>query len=237
MRFAIVIAYLFAACLVQSSDAFWFAKTWSAYQAYQAGDVEQAKQLFVDAVITDQQDWRALFNLGTIALNQEQYDDAVCHFEKTIVLNPDHEESRRRLEIAKKMRDQKKQEEQKKNQDQEKKEKENQEKDKNNKPSCAEAPAGKQNGQQEQQKQQQENKNEQENKKNSESGKKQACPPESAKSDMSAGALAKAEDVDRRRREIFTQLDKFDQQMQKQMMQVAIAQSDAQQNGQYENNW
>lgn len=82
-----------------------------AQQLHHAGAVDEAKKVYAQQVVADFHDWRALYNLGTIALNQKQYADAVADFEKVVTLQPDNQEARRRLEIARKLRDEEKKKE------------------------------------------------------------------------------------------------------------------------------
>jgi Ca-activated chloride channel family protein len=96
--------------------------TYQAYQAYEQGNVQTAVELFGACAAQNQHDWHSLYNLGTIALNQEQYTEAIKHFEKVLELQPEHDSARERLTYARRRAEEQQQKkEQQQKQDQQKK--------------------------------------------------------------------------------------------------------------------
>lgn len=226
-------------------DTYTFFDTWSAYKSYEAGDTEQAQEKFATVIINNPQEWRALYNLGTIALNEQLYDDAVCHFEKTVAINPDHAQARERLEIARKLRDEQKEQERQQQKDKEQKDKEEQ--DKENK-------ENQQNSDQKQEKQEQQKQKEQKNNqaqqqeqqkqqksdaqkdsklqeeqanKTAQERKQEAVEKEKQAQDKKSAEQHARKKYSEQTEAVFAQLDKLDQQMQKQMMQANIRQADS----------
>lgn len=90
-------------------------------QAYAAGDAEKARTLLGAAVARNNQDWRSLVNLGTISFNEQNYHDALKHFDAALALNDQCQEARERRELARKLL-----EEQEKNKQEQEKEQERQ---------------------------------------------------------------------------------------------------------------
>lgn len=87
--------------------------TYQAYQTYEQGNVQKAVELFGSCVAQNPHDWYSLYNLGTIALNQEHYTEAIKHFEKALELQPEHDSTRERLAYARRReQERQKQEEQ-----------------------------------------------------------------------------------------------------------------------------
>ena len=67
-----------------------------ACQAYERNDVNGARELFGATAACDTKNWKALFNLGTIALNEQEYEDAIKYFDKVLEIRPDCKEANRR---------------------------------------------------------------------------------------------------------------------------------------------
>lgn len=98
--------------------AYPFCDTYNAYMSYQAGAIDKAEEQYASLAANALDDWRPLYNLGTIALNRQKYPEAVTHLEKALALDPENKTIQERLTIAKKLRDaQKQQQNQDPNQD------------------------------------------------------------------------------------------------------------------------
>jgi len=109
-------------------DAFALFPTYAAYQAYEKGDYALARQKFGALVADNPHDWQALFNLGTISLQEKKFEDAIRHFEKSLHEYPDNPEAQSRLKIAQEQlqQQQQQQKEQQNQQDQNNQQKEQQ---------------------------------------------------------------------------------------------------------------
>jgi tetratricopeptide (TPR) repeat protein len=104
--------------------------TYQAQQAYARNDVQKARECLGAAVACDTNNWRALFNLGTIALNECEYVDAIKHFDKVLEINPHLQEARDRRDAADKLQKEKdRAEEEKQKQEQNKKQQQEQAQD------------------------------------------------------------------------------------------------------------
>jgi len=75
-----------------------------AYREYVSGNIDAARARFGQAVIHDSTNWRSLYNLGTIALNAEEFAEAERHFQRVVELQPDNMAAQERLELARKKR-------------------------------------------------------------------------------------------------------------------------------------
>lgn len=92
--------------------AYPFFDAYNAYTNYQTGAVDTAEEQYASLAANNLSDWRPLYNLGTIALNKQNYPDAVTHLEKALTLDPENKIIQERLAIAKKLRDAQKQQQQ-----------------------------------------------------------------------------------------------------------------------------
>lgn len=88
-----------------------------AYEAYAADDAARARECFGACAARSSHDWRALYNLGTIAFNQQDYADAIKHFDKALEINAQCDEARTRRDRAAELLKKREQEEQQKKQD------------------------------------------------------------------------------------------------------------------------
>src|SRR5574338_202869 len=62
--------------------------SYRAHQLYQSGKNAEATAIFSALVAHNTKDWRSLYNLGSIALSDAQYEQAVAHFNKVLELQP-----------------------------------------------------------------------------------------------------------------------------------------------------
>lgn len=85
--------------------------SYHAHAAYASGDRSHARALFTRIAVDDPHDWRALYNLGTIALQDKAYADAIMHFDKVLELAPDNDSARERRAQAQALLDQQKEQE------------------------------------------------------------------------------------------------------------------------------
>ncbi len=100
--------------------------SYNAYTTYQAGNLENAEQQYASLAANNLDDWRPLYNLGTIALNKQKFEDAVTHLEKARALDPENKIIQERLAIAKKLgNEQKQQQQEQQNQDEQKQDEQN----------------------------------------------------------------------------------------------------------------
>lgn len=101
-------------CSVGSLGAFF--DMYYVHKAYAEGHYDAARDACARIAIDNPDDWRALYNLGTFALQDKQYADALLHFDKVLALQPDNTLASERRALAQRLYDE---EQQKKQQQQE----------------------------------------------------------------------------------------------------------------------
>lgn len=268
--------------LLLPTNVFALFDSYNTYIAYQAGNLENAEQQYASLAANNLDDWQPLYNLGTIALNKQKFEDAVIHLEKALTLDPENKTIQERLAIAKKLRDEQKKQQQEQQNEQNKKdqsskqeseqkskeerEQKNQQSDqqkttqpneqqgqpnrKEQEKDQAHNAHNKQEGkdahkQPESSSQQGQQEREKENAKNNTDSQRQdpmhgtsqqKQPQDSAKKIAHAQALANDTRFSEEERKFMEQLDKLDKQGQQQMLAIALAPSQAEQ--QFEDhNW
>lgn len=255
-----------------------FFDTYHAYTTYQSGETTTAEELYASLAANNLDDWRPLYNLGTIALNTQKYADAVTHLERALALEPENATIQERLALAKKLRDEQKKQQDQQDQDQKKQDEQKSKEDRKKQDSQTDQQKSRnsdqQNGQsdrKEQEKQQANNANDnqqtRDTHKESESSSQQgqqerekdnanndtdkqrqepmhgtSSQEQNSKKQTSQKKLAQAQALandmrfSEEEKKFMQQLDKLDKQGQQQMLAIALAPSQAEQ--QFEDhNW